>query len=478
MICAVLFLMVRTTVMLLTRRDSRPEEVVRRTLVEENEHVDTLSADQLLRIARSQSEGRFLKRDTDAARSSFMRAKALSFDPAIRGEALLGLGELAEARGDAEGAILHYLEGVGEGFEECVLRIGRLYQYGLHPFYLPDKLEAGRYYKYFQEVSPTLTPWVNASLREVMRTSYGDLDDVRVADGREYKTLPGDICMRAMRAWESKRGDGIRARSFPSTIDRAPQIDAADEELQLVYFDDDVMDIYMELEHASPKTRNDAQNSHDTAVTNSARHMLWTGDSMDAEADFDACADEFLATPEVEVDENAKRVMRTFTSKLHSKFDRSERDAFVMVWRRIAELSSAERRRDAARALASNLSSGVEHGFVVCSTGKIERVLSTLDVLSVEDGGEALIRPEWVIREEIGRTSANALERELERGGEATLAAYNTLEPTESEKKLTDDVKRAVRLAAETQCAADYVASGMYDASAIDALVSEYLQFV
>lgn len=477
MVCAVLFLMVRTAVMLLTHGTSRPEDVVRRALVEENEQLDTLSADQLLRIARSQSEGRFLKRDTEAARSSFMRAKALSFDPAIRGEALLGLGELAEARGDAEGAILHYLEGVGEGFEECVLRIGRLYQYGLHPFYLPDKLEAGRYYKYFQEVSPTLTPWVNASLREVMRTSYGDLDDVRVADGREYKTLPGDICMRAMRAWESKRGNGIRARSFPSTTDRDPQIDA-DAELQMVYFDDDVMDIYMELEHASPKTRNDAQNSHDAAVTNSARHMLWTGDSMDAESDFDACVDEFLTTPEVEVDENAKRVMRTFSSNLHSKFDRSERDAFVMVWRRIAELSSAERRRDAARALASNLSSGMEHGFVVCSTGKIERVLSTLDVLSVEDGGEALIRPEWVIREEIGRTIANALERELERGGEATLAAYNTPEPSESQKETTENVRKAVRRDVDARCAADYVASGMYDASAIDALVSEYLQFV
>lgn len=475
MICSIMFFFIQTILTLLlslSKHNNNPEDVVKRQLVNDDSgRMDVLNTDQLLRLARSKSEGRFLERDAEAAKNMFMRAKELSTSSDVRGEALLGLGELAEQEGDAESAILYYIEGVGEGFEECVLRIGRLYHYGLHPFYLPDKLEAGRYYKYFQDVSDTLTPWVNTALREVMRTSYGDLDDVRISDGREYKTLPGDICMRTMRAWENKRSAGKRMNALPVSTEYTAQED-------LVDFDEAMMNIYMELQHSSPKTRNDAQNAHDTAVTNSARHMLWTGDSKNAESDFDACVAEFLNTPDVDVDENAMKVLKTFSSNLHSKFDRSEKDAFVMVWRQLAKLPSGDRRRDAARALASNLSSGVENGFVVCSTGKIERALSTLDILAIEEKGEALIRPEWVIREEIGRTISDAFARELDNSDEETKDAYIKLEPTESEKKLMENVQNAVRKNVEERCTTDYVNSGLYDESTINALIEEYIQYV
>jgi hypothetical protein len=144
----------------------------------------------------------------------------------------------------------------------------------------------------------------------------------------------------------------------------------------------------------------DTQNVHDHAVTRSMHKALRDmASSGDASEDVTMCILESDASPTAKAD--ALAVLDTLGTSQHSTLGTSEREALDKVWNRIRNLPD-EAARNAETILVAQLASGVERGHVVCSTGKIARIVSTLD--GIVD--EPTIKPMWAIREEIGSLAA------------------------------------------------------------------------
>jgi hypothetical protein len=149
--------------------------------------------------------------------------------------------------------------------------------------------------------------------------------------------------------------------------------------------------------------KHDAQNVHDhgisTVIDYNLRQLQQDSDtdtdnkndkSAEVRRAIMACRD---LTPAQR--EDALFVLNGLGSNPHSTFGTSEREALATVWNKIKE---SDHRDNLTETLAKQLASGVERGSAVCSSGKIARIVSTLDGVT----NEAAPRPMWVVREEIG----------------------------------------------------------------------------
>ena len=94
------------------------------------------------------------------------------------------------------------------------------------------------------------------------------------------------------------------------------------------------------------------------------------------------------------------QVVQSFTCTPHSKFKLSEQQVFVHVYTRLA---NSENKASLINLLTNNLASAVEYESVVCSTGKITRMVSTFDVVDDEIPD---LKPDWVLKEEISAIAA------------------------------------------------------------------------
>ena len=79
----------------------------------------------------------------------------------------------------------------------------------------------------------------------------------------------------------------------------------------------------------------------------------------------------------------------------------SARDALASTWRRINDIGDSDVRSNAVETLAMQCADGYNHGHMVCSTGRIARIVGALDGID-----EKKILPTWVIKEEIASKAA------------------------------------------------------------------------
>jgi hypothetical protein len=102
------------------------------------------------------------------------------------------------------------------------------------------------------------------------------------------------------------------------------------------------------------------------------------------------------------VKSDALAVLDTLSNQTHSTLETSEREALDKIWNAIDGFEDSKK-SDARQILVGQLASGVEDGAVVCSTGKIARIVGTLDGLTPD---VPVIKPTWALREEIGTLAA------------------------------------------------------------------------
>jgi len=146
-----------------------------------------------------------------------------------------------------------------------------------------------------------------------------------------------------------------------------------------------------------PVISSDAQNVHDHGVTRSMHAILHNIPASENDA-YEKIVDYVLTSGASEtVKSDALSVLDTLSNQTHSTLETSEREALNKVWSTIDAFETSKK-SDARDVLLEQLASGVEDGAVVCSTGKIARILGTLDGLSDGPG----IRPTWALREELG----------------------------------------------------------------------------
>jgi len=153
----------------------------------------------------------------------------------------------------------------------------------------------------------------------------------------------------------------------------------------------------LEIPVPRPVISSDAQNVHDHGVTRSMHAVLQHIPASENDA-YEKIVDYVLTSDASEtVKSDALAVLDTLSNQTHSTLETSEREALNKVWSTIDAFETSKK-SDARGVLIGQLASGVEDGAVVCSTGKIARILGTLDGLTDGPG----IRPTWALREELG----------------------------------------------------------------------------
>lgn len=147
--------------------------------------------------------------------------------------------------------------------------------------------------------------------------------------------------------------------------------------------------------------RTDTQNAHDHSVTAGLKKRLATLKEPDLPGDIVAqVTDYVLRCDELDAatKSDALEVLDSLHDIPHSTLGVSERGSLEKVWNRI---QSSREPENNSETLCRQLASGVERGHVVCSTGKISRILGALDGID-----DITLRPMWAVREEIATLAA------------------------------------------------------------------------
>jgi len=127
--------------------------------------------------------------------------------------------------------------------------------------------------------------------------------------------------------------------------------------------------------------------------------------------------------------EDALHVIDNLNDIKHSTFDVTEKQTLAMVLDKI-DNQPDELRENLTETLAKQLASSIENGHIVCSSGKISRIMSTLDGVSNES-----VRPMWAVREELSGLAVKIRDDVTREFGDTPEAGRRIQEKFEKEVK-------------------------------------------
>lgn len=152
--------------------------------------------------------------------------------------------------------------------------------------------------------------------------------------------------------------------------------------------------------------RSDAQNTHDHGVTTAIKSAIdqlrsrhGSPDVRQCESSMNRVRNSILESDESPEDKmKAMEVLDNIKAFGHSTYGMSEAQVLALADMELSKKGSDER-QNGRESLVKQLATGVENGNVVCSSGKIGRIISTFDGTDTFD---KLIKPMWAVREEMG----------------------------------------------------------------------------
>lgn len=234
---------------------------------------------------------------------------------------------------------------------------------------------------------------------------------------------------------------------------------------------------------AAANPRSDSQNVHDHGVVAALRARLAAlADSSNDAAAVDGARAAVLQlrdSDELSAKEasDALLVLDNLGTTANSSLGVSEQQALGRVWRSIGEESDPQRAAALRELLAKQLATGVEHGHVVCSTGKITRIAATFDgvaegkgAAAEGDGGEAPApaRPMWAVRQELMALAARVRSAYLEELPVGERAAYEAGGDTGDGQH-----EAAMRARFEEAARAEYIDTLGFSAGVVAPLIEE-----
>lgn len=344
----------------------------------------------------------------------------------------------------------HYLKALECGYEEAIIHIGLIYLNGIHPYYLSDKILAGRLFSTFINFSPTIQPWCKLYLQQINDIFYQDLDNLKQND-IEYRNLPSDIINRIQNSLHSINTIFPYKTTFNQSL--------------LKNFDEDEdLNINIILERLPvQQVRNDTQNVHDHAIQNIGKQIIDVLETnTNLSTDYENNMGDFMGIVKnsnlSKQYPHIKKVCNSFGDAEHSKYEKSEKDVFNLVW------SKVKNNKDMHVMFVDNINSCVENENVVCSTGKIMRMLSTLDVIDKETPD---LKPEWMIKDEIAQTISKTIK---------DLNEKDKKDYESDEDRLSERVRLKLKKKISTKCKTDY--KDIIDSEILDTYLNDYFEYI
>lgn len=135
----------------------------------------------------------------------------------------------------------------------------------------------------------------------------------------------------------------------------------------------------------------------------------------------------------------AQRVLQSLSGLTHGTFGVSEIQALSLVWSKLQSIDDPTMRTNLIETLAQQLASAVELGNVVCSTGRIARIVSSLD--GTEIPGMKQLRTIETVREELGSLAAKTRDDHLKLLSDTEKEAYESGETTDATTAISEAMK-------------------------------------
>lgn len=429
--------------------------------------VELKDPEEYYALAQLYHHGKFGKpKNTELASENYHECIRRANNATLAGKCYIALAQMyetgvPEGTASVDDVIDNYLLALECGYEECIVHIGKIYLNGMHPYVLPEKMVAARIFSSFSRFSHTVEPWCKLHLQEIHGIQYKDLDAVPSA-GVRYAPLPFDILDRMRAACGQMRGPVI---PYTSSFNRSllRDYDKEDREERARTRGRatggrrrQTQSVLLRLPQQTVK--NDTQNVHDHSLQNLGNRIIDTLQTQvkTAPSDFLSNKQALLSHVDEAKHPHVRRVCDSLNPDfVHSRFNKTEADVFNLMWTKVRDDPD---KRDI---FIDSLNTGVEHGHVVCSTGKIMRMLSSLDGTddSVPD-----LKPDWVVRQEILAVISNTIDN------------LNKNEKRLYESDNNDAIKSVIGNRVREKCRTDY--EGVLAPALLDMHLNEYLEYI
>jgi hypothetical protein len=309
---------------------------------------------------------------------------------------------------------------------DCLLSVGEIYQKGAYPRFLPNDDLAMRCFK-VAAMCPDkgVSSFAQAKYYEMLINEVDEGD----RRGEELPTIYGTrICNLALQ------------RISTSKATPKPESTTISYDLVGVHAPGGYNRVYFQPRrdqhiHTTLNNNNNnnytpvgvgAQNVHDHSVVAITKKNLEavkkTVHASSKEQVRDALCknSEELTLEEVE---SALRVIDELGDEKHSTLCVSEKEALDQVWGRIQDIPDKTLRENLVETLGKQLASAVENDHVVCSTGKIARIVGTLEGVGLDDIDNT--RPLWTVKDELANLAIRTRDRVLQTLSEQERECYN-----------------------------------------------------
>ena len=405
---------------------------------------------------------------------------------------------------DAEKALFYYTEAIKNGNTNNLYNIAQIYHNGIHPKYSPNTLAAQEIYELIiQEGENKFNKWTISKAKE-------NILDIRSYDNNNFfnnegnsQQLPGNLVYDIKKLLNNKNTpntpDKPNIREINQNIERnnngnnpvteirrfiARNLEGdmvRDNHINFIFTDDPLEEIVF---NQGGQIRNDSQNVHDSDVSKSTLSSLnkirKLNSQQNCSKDFDTCHTEvmdsiFSDKYSSSEKENAIKLMDSLSRFKHSRYNDSEKDIFKEVWNRINSKDNEVNKDELVTSFIKSLDSGIEYDKPVCSTGKIVRMISSLEKLDNND--IVNIKPGWAFDKEIGDMVVNTREKMMKDKGDSFEKLYNEYNPdvknngNNEVEMFIDDVKNNVK----KQAYDSYVNSDILTQNELDIKLEPYL---
>lgn len=340
------------------------------------------------------------------------------------------------------------------GEEAAVLELANIYMHGLHPFYAPNKLEAARicqfivyndhFSRYAKQKAKDLFKEVkyevdyDAKGAQFPQDPVKILERIKVVNIVPIPVISPQIQTRVPQPHINYNDYLFDDNDFVNDLVPNANDTIQNDTIQNDIFQNDTQVVLNNpIANDTPVIANDTQNVHSSSVQNMALTRL-----QQIEKPY-ITSTPFIIPHEISAKEKYKinRVIRSLSDSKHSRYDKSEQEIFDIVWNRINDPVNAPQREEMIKIFAQNLASGIEHDNVVCSTGKIVRMLGSLDAIDTE---LTPLKPEWAIDNEMATTASRIRDRVLQAASPVQQEDYNAGKDTTLEEQMKAELHQAL----------------------------------
>lgn len=289
-------------------------------------------------------------------------------------------------------SILSKMDSLADDFSWAnMLKLADMYAYGQYPHFSPNEPEALECYRVCTLGSDKRVATTAARKYQDLRAWGSFVDET----DRVGEKLPPRAAMRA-------RAVAMSMISYADMIRHNNDIVPLENTTPAATDTENAADPDM--------YRDDGQNVHDhsvarTVYSNIAGLQEYKTGSIDGVVE--QVVDSLLNSEgiDAQLKANALEVVDSLNDDYNTGTGTSQLGALHAVWNRISAIPSEEKRDNVTDTLMRQLASGVEKGRVVCSTGKIARIVGALDGADLA-GEHEVARPMWVVRQELGNLAA------------------------------------------------------------------------